>query len=67
VALSHAIVALQSLVSRRLDPTHAGVFSVGWTRAGTAENVIPDIAEAGGHAAGLAPADREPLRRRRAT
>jgi amidohydrolase len=62
VALSHAIVALQSLVSRRLDPMHAGVFSVGWTRAGTAENVIPGIAEAGGTLRALEPGDREPLR-----
>jgi amidohydrolase len=62
LALSHAIVALQSLVSRRLDPTHAGVFSVGWTRAGTAENVIPGIAEAGGTLRVLEPADREALR-----
>jgi amidohydrolase len=62
VALSHAIVALQSLVSRRLDPTHAGVFSVGWTRAGSAENVIPGIAEAGGTLRVLQPEDRQPLR-----
>ncbi|HKH75921.1 MAG TPA: M20 family metallopeptidase [Rubrobacteraceae bacterium] len=62
VALSHAIVALQSLVSRRLDPMHAGVFSVGWTRAGTAENVIPGSAEAGGTLRVLQPGDREPLR-----
>jgi amidohydrolase len=62
VALSHAIVALQSLVSRRLDPMHAGVFSVGWTRAGSAENVIPGSAEAGGTLRVLEPADREPLR-----
>jgi amidohydrolase len=33
LALSHVVVALQSLVSRRLDPMHPGVFSVGWTRA----------------------------------
>ncbi len=62
VALSHVIVALQSLVSRRLDPMHAGVFSVGWTRAGTAENVIPGSAEAGGTLRVLEPGDREPLR-----
>ena len=62
VALSHAIVALQSLVSRRLDPMHAGVFTVGWTRAGTAENVIPGVAEAGGTLRVLQPEDREPLR-----
>ena len=61
LALSSAIVALQSLVSRRLDPMHAGVFSVGWTRAGSAENVIPSRAEAGGTLRALDPADRVPL------
>jgi amidohydrolase len=62
LALSHVVVALQSLVSRRLDPMHAAVFSVGWLRAGTAENVIPDVAEAGGTLRILDPEDREPLR-----
>jgi amidohydrolase len=62
LALSHAIVALQSLVSRRLNPMHAGVFSVGWTRAGSAENVIPARAEAGGTLRALEPEDREALR-----
>jgi len=62
LALSHVIVALQSLVSRSLDPMHAAVFSVGWLRAGTAENVIPDVAEAGGTLRVLDPEDREPLR-----
>jgi amidohydrolase len=63
LALSHSIVALQSLVSRRLDPTHAAVFSVGWMRAGSAENVIPGVAEAGGTLRALDPEDREPLRK----
>jgi amidohydrolase len=63
LTLSHAVVALQSLVSRRLDPTHAAVFSVGWMRAGSAENVIPGAAEAGGTLRALDPEDREPLRR----
>ena len=62
LALSHAVVALQSLVSRRLNPMHAAVFSVGWVRAGTVENVIPDAAEAGGTLRVLDPADRVPLR-----
>ena len=62
LALSHVIVALQSLVSRRLDPMHPGVFSVGWTRAGSAENVIPETAVAGGTLRALAPEDRLPLR-----
>ncbi|HEY6580288.1 MAG TPA: hypothetical protein VIZ60_04075, partial [Rubrobacter sp.] len=44
------------------DPMHAAVFSVGWLRAGSAENVIPDLAEAGGTLRALHPEDREPLR-----
>jgi amidohydrolase len=62
LALSHVVVALQSLVSRRLDPMHPGVMSVGWTRAGSADNVIPERAEAGGTLRALYPEDREPLR-----
>src|SRR5215208_291372 len=62
LALSHVVVALQSLVSRRLDPMHPGVFSVGWTRAGSVENVIPETAEAGGTLRALEPEDRGPLR-----
>jgi amidohydrolase len=63
LALSHAVVALQSLVSRRLNPMHAAAFSVGWLRAGSAENIIPDAAEAGGTLRALDPADRQPLRK----
>ena len=62
LALSHVVVALQSLISRRLDPMRPGVFSVGWTRAGTVENVIPDKAEAGATLRVLYPEDRLPLR-----
>ena len=62
VALSHAVVALQSLISRRLDPMHAAVFNVGWVRAGSAENVIPGVAEAGCTLRALDPEDRGPLR-----
>ena len=62
LALSHVLVALQSVVSRRLDPMHPGVLSVGWTRAGSAENVIPGAAEAGATLRVLAPEDRRPLR-----
>lgn len=60
--LSHVVLGLQTLVSRRLDPTHPAVFSVGWLRAGTAENVIPRFAEAGGTLRVLDARDREPLR-----
>jgi amidohydrolase len=62
LALSHVVVALQALVSRRTDPMHAAVFSVGWLRAGSAENVIPGLAEAGGTLRALHPEDRQPLR-----
>ena len=62
LALSHVVVALQALVSRRTDPMHAAVFSVGWLRAGSAENVIPDLAEAGATLRALHPEDRQPLR-----
>jgi amidohydrolase len=61
LALSHVLVALQSLVSRRLDPMRPGVLSVGWTRAGSTENVIPSRAEAGGTLRVLEPSDRAPL------
>ncbi|MDP9478500.1 MAG: M20 family metallopeptidase [Actinomycetota bacterium] len=62
LALSHVLVALQSVVSRRLDPMHPGVLSVGWLRSGSAENVIPGRAEAGATLRVLAPEDRRPLR-----
>jgi amidohydrolase len=62
LALSHVVVALQSLVSRRLDPMHPGVLSVGWIHAESAENVIPERAEAGGTLRALKPEDRQPLR-----
>ena len=62
LALSHIVVALQSLVSRRLDPMHPAVLSIGWTRAGSADNIIPEGAEAGGTLRALEPQDREPLR-----
>jgi amidohydrolase len=62
LALSHVVVALQSLVSRRTDPMRAAVLSVGWLRSGSAENVIPGAAEAGGTLRALHPEDRGPLR-----
>src|ERR671916_728948 len=60
--LSHALVALQSVVSRRLDPMHPGVLSVSWIRAGSAENVIPGRAEAGATLRANPTEDRGPLR-----
>ncbi len=62
VALCQSVVALQHLVSRRVDPTHGAVVSVGALRAGQAANVIPDTATAAGTIRTLAAADREFLR-----
>jgi amidohydrolase len=48
VALAHVVVALQSLISRALDPMVPGVLSVTMLQAGTTTNVIPDVATARG-------------------
>ncbi len=39
------IGALQTIVSRRLNPAHAGVVSIGSVHAGTASNIIPERAQ----------------------
>jgi amidohydrolase len=39
------VVALQTIVSRNLDPIETGVVTVGMIGAGEANNVIPDSAE----------------------
>jgi amidohydrolase len=44
VAGAHFVSALQSIVSRNLDPRDAGVVTVGQFAAGTAPNIIPDQA-----------------------
>ena len=44
VAASHFVTALQTLVSRRVDPQQAAVVTVGSFHAGSKRNVIPDEA-----------------------
>jgi amidohydrolase len=44
VAAAAIVTALQTLVSRRLDPAQPGVVTVGSINAGTASNIIPDRA-----------------------
>jgi hippurate hydrolase len=44
VAAAAIITALQTLVSRRLDPAQPGVVTVGTINAGSASNIIPDRA-----------------------
>ena len=44
LAASHFVVALQSIVSRRVDPQSPAVVTVGVFRAGTKRNQIPETA-----------------------
>jgi amidohydrolase len=60
--LCQIVLALQQIVSRRTDPTHAAAVSVGMLQAGQAPNVIPGIARARGTLRALEPADRPALR-----
>jgi amidohydrolase len=62
VALCQCVIALQTAVSRRSDPTHAVVVSVGALDAGRAANVIPPSAVARGTLRVLDPADLPGLR-----
>jgi len=48
VAAAQAIVALQAVVSRNVDPLQAAVVTVGSLHAGSASNVIPDRARLDG-------------------
>jgi hippurate hydrolase len=44
VGLAALITALQTIISRRLDPAQPGVVTVGVVQAGTASNIIPESA-----------------------
>ena len=44
IAGAHFVTAMQSIVSRNLDPTESAVVTVGQFQAGTAPNIIPDQA-----------------------
>jgi amidohydrolase len=58
VGAAHLIVALQTIVSRRLDPSLPGVVTVGAIHAGRASNVIPETAELAGTIRATTPASR---------
>ena len=45
VAAAAYVTALQTIVARRLEPSLPGVVTVGVLRAGSASNVIPEVAE----------------------
>jgi amidohydrolase len=61
LALSQIVVSLQQVVSRRANPMVDAALTVGWLRGGSADNVIPDRAEAGGTLRVLQPDARTPL------
>jgi amidohydrolase len=44
LAACHIVLAIQSIVSRNLDPRDSAVISIGIIQAGTAPNIIPDQA-----------------------
>lgn len=55
--LCQVVLALQQIISRQTDPTHASVLSVGMLGAGSAANVIPGSATARGSLRALDEAD----------
>jgi hippurate hydrolase len=62
VAASELVLALQTIVSRRLDPAEAGVVTVGMIRGGEAVNAIPPQVELAGTIRALTPSTRDLLR-----
>ncbi len=52
------VSALQTIISRNLDPIRSGVVTVGAFHAGNASNVIPDTAELRGTIRSASPEDR---------
>lgn len=59
VAAAAIIMALQTIVSRRVDPLDAAVVSVATVHGGTAGNVLPDSVELTGTIRALTPAVRK--------
>lgn len=61
---SHAIVNIQSIISRQIDPVRSAVISIGSIHGGKASNVISDTCEWKGTVRAFAPDIREFLLRR---
>lgn len=64
VATAQIITALQTLVSREINPLHSAVVTFGTIHGGTAGNVVADEVELMGTLRTYDPADREYLLRR---
>jgi amidohydrolase len=58
LAMAHVVTALHTLVSRRVDPMAAAVLTVGEVHAGTAPNIIPEVARARASLRALDPNNR---------
>jgi hippurate hydrolase len=58
------VTALQSIVSRNVDPLESAVVSITQFNAGTADNIIPQTARLSGTARSLSPEVRDLLERR---
>ena len=58
------VLALQTIVSRNLDPIESGVVTVGYMKGGTTYNVIPDALELGGTCRSFRPEVRDLIERR---
>jgi len=61
VVAAHVITALQTLVSRSLDPLQAAALSITCVTAGTSHNVIPESAQLTGTIRSLMPEVRDQL------
>lgn len=61
---ANVILALQTIVSRNVDPRHSAVVTIGSLNAGKASNVIPDTAEMGGTCRTFDPGTRDLLEAR---
>ena len=59
LALSAIVVSLQQLAARRIDPVMGVACMVNQLRAGSANNVVPDVAVGSGTVRTMSPADRE--------
>lgn len=59
IGMASLISALQTIISRRLDPGKAGVVTVGTVRAGSAPNIIPETAMLMGTIRSLDPKTRD--------
>ena len=58
------VLALQTIVSRNVDPMESAVVTIGFMKGGTTYNVIPDTLHIGGTARSFLPEVRDLLERR---